>query len=221
MLKVISFDVEGTLITHQFSKIVWEEAIPKLYSEKTGISQDEAGSYIKREYNKVSEAQIEWYDIKYWFNHFGLIDYEKILNRYKNEVVYFAEVKQVLKELNKKYLLIINSNSANEFLNFEVEKIKRYFHRIFSSPTDFRQTKKKSNVYLKICNILKVRPTEIVHVGDRWNDDYIVPRKIGITAFFLDREGKKKGKFVVKDLNEFKIKVAMLKDENNSPSSTH
>lgn len=57
--KIISFDVEGTLITRRFSQIIWEEAIPRLYSKKFGIDIDEAKAHIMREYNKVGEERIE------------------------------------------------------------------------------------------------------------------------------------------------------------------
>jgi putative hydrolase of the HAD superfamily len=207
---VISFDVEGTLITHKFSQYVWEEAIPRLYSNKTDLDFNEAKVFVKQEYSKIGENRIEWYDIKYWFNFFGLSNYEELLEKYKHEIFYYPEVKQVLDELHKNKLLIINSNSAREFLDFELEPIRKFFHRIFSSPFDFKQTKKTSKVYLKVCKMLGVEPKDMFHIGDLWEDDFISPRKIGIKAFFLDRKGKKKGKFFVKNLLEFKTKIEKI-----------
>lgn len=209
-IEVISFDVEGTLTTRRFSKVVWEEAIPRLYSEKKGVNIENAKDYIMKEYDKVGEHRVEWYDIKYWFVHFGLADYEKLLYRYKSEIFLYPEVPQVLEKLSKSYKLIINSNSPREFLKFELEKIKRYFFKVFSAPSDFKQLKNTAIVYQKMCNIIGVKPQKIVHVGDRWDDDFISPRKIGIVAYYLDREGKRLRKFAVRNLEEFEYKIEEL-----------
>jgi FMN phosphatase YigB (HAD superfamily) len=58
--------------------------------------------------------------------------------------------------------------------------------------------------------MLGVEPKDMFHIGDLWEDDFISPRKIGIKAFFLDRKGKKKGKFFVKNLLEFKTKIEKI-----------
>ncbi|MEM2934349.1 MAG: HAD family hydrolase [Methanocellales archaeon] len=215
--KIISFDVRGTLTTPRFTDLIWEEAIPKLYSEKTGIDLNSAKSYVFREYEKIGEDRIEWYDIKYWFKHFGLGDnYRKLLKSYSHEVSYYPEVREVLENLNKnrnknkKYELIIISNAAREFLEVELEGIEDYFSYIFSAPSDFNQIKKTPSFYLDICNILKVKPSEVTHIGDNWFFDYIIPREVGIEAFYLERQGKKQGEFIVKDLKEFEKKLLDL-----------
>lgn len=208
-LKIISFDVEGTLITHRFSEIVWEEAIPKLYSEKEGISIDEAISCVMEEYNKIGEERMEWYDIKYWFDYFGLNDYEKLLNRHKNEISCYPEVQQTLQELSENYRLIVNSNSPREFLELETEKFKRFFHHIFSAPSDFRQVK-TIDFYRTICDVLKIKPEEMAHVGDHWVYDFVAPREIGIHAFYLDRKLEKQNEHIINNLKELKIVLEKL-----------
>lgn len=213
--KIISFDVEGTLVTRGFSEVIWEEAVPRLFSEKAGISVSEAKAYVMKEYGEVGEERTEWYDIKYWFNRFGLTDYEALLNNYKHEISLYPEVPQVLETLSKNHKLIINSNSAREFLNLEVEKIRGCFHHVFSAPSDFQQLKKATTVYQKVCDLLKVEPAEIVHIGDRWNDDFVAPRKIGIAAYYLDRAGQRSGEFIVKDLEDFAARIGKL--EHGSP----
>lgn len=210
--KIISFDVRGTLTTPRFTDLIWEVAMPKLYSEKTGIDLNSAKSYVFREYEKIGEERIEWYDIKYWFEHFGLGDnYRKLLKGYSHEVSYYPEVREVLENLNKNYELIIISNAAREFLEVELEGIKDYFTHIFSAPSDFNQIKKTPSFYLDICSILKVKPSEVTHIGDNWFFDYIIPREVGIVAFYLDRQGEKQGEFIVRDLKEFEKKLFEFK----------
>jgi predicted HAD superfamily hydrolase len=52
-----------------------------------------------------------------------------------------------------------------------------------------------------------VKPQAVVHIGDHWVFDFLNPREIGITAYFLDRarteqeKEKKDEKFVVNTLD--------------------
>ena len=210
-IKVASFDVEGTLIDHRFSDLVWERGVPEWYARKEGINFQRAKEYVKGEYDRVGEEKIEWYDIGYWFQRFGLsADWKRLLRDYEHEIAVYPEVHSVLETLSKRHSLIIISNSAREFIDLQLKKIRNHFTHIFSATSDFKQVKKTTEVYSKICSILEIKPEEMVHVGDHWNFDFIVPRKLGITAFYLDRTGKEKGKFVVKDLKEFeKICLSM------------
>lgn len=210
IFKIVSFDVEGTLATRRFSQVIWEEAIPKLYSEKTGVSFEEAKAHVMGEYAKVGDGRVEWYDIRYWFSHFALADYEHLLDSHKQEITLYPEVSRVLRDLGKNHKLIVSSNSSREFLKFELEKLEKNFYRVYSATSDFRQVKKTSQVYRKICNFLGIQPFEMVHVGDLLEDDFNAPRKAGVFAYHLDRTAKKSNEFVVKDLEEFKARIEKL-----------
>ena len=212
-IKIISFDVEGTLVSHRFSEVVWEEAIPRLYSEKKGIDFNSAKSFVFNEYDKIGEDRTEWYDIDYWFNRFGLTSYWNLLIQRAHEISIYPEVHQILNELGKNYALMINSNSAREFLELEISKIKSNFSHIFSAPSDFKQTKKSTLVYSEICKFLKVKPKEMAHIGDNWTHDFIAPRKIGIVSFLLDRTKEKQGEYIVHDLKQFHHKIMELENK--------
>jgi hypothetical protein len=47
MAKIISFDMDGTLIDSVFTDWVWSHGIPTLYSAKTGLSFDEAKTFVE------------------------------------------------------------------------------------------------------------------------------------------------------------------------------
>jgi putative hydrolase of the HAD superfamily len=68
--------------------------------------------------------------------------------------------------------------------------------------------KKTAEFYQQVCDILSVDPQEIVHVGDHYDFDYLVPRRIGIRAFHLDRSGERMGEFVLKDLSELGKRIS-------------
>jgi HAD superfamily hydrolase (TIGR01549 family) len=210
IFKIVSFDVEGTLTTRRFSQVIWEEAIPKLYSEKTGVSFEEAKVHVMREYAKVGDGREEWYDIRYWFNHFALTDYEHLLQSHKQEITLYPEASRVLKDLGKNHKLIVSSNSSREFLKHELEKLEKHFYKVYSTTSDFRQVKKTNRVYREICNLLGIKPSEMIHVGDLIEEDFNAPRKAGVFAYHLNRTTEKSNEFTVKDLKEFKAKIEEL-----------
>ncbi|MHA1835881.1 MAG: HAD family hydrolase [Candidatus Odinarchaeia archaeon] len=210
MIKIISFDVDGTLVTRKYPDLIWNEIVPKLYAEKEGLTFQEAKKYIIAEYDKIGDGNLKWYDIDYWFNKFGLNDYNSILDQYKDQITYYPDTFEVLKELNKKYTLIIISNASLPFLKRTTEKIKHYFKKIISTTSEFKQIKANPEVYLKICNQLNIKPQELVHIGDHEQQDFQIPAKIGVKTFLIKRDGGKKGKKIVKNLTEFKLKILTL-----------
>jgi putative hydrolase of the HAD superfamily len=98
----------------------------------------------------------------------------------------------------------LTSNAGREFIEIEMEAtgLDKYFDRIFSATSDFHVVKKTAEFYQQICDILNVDPQEIVHVGDHYEFDYLVPRRLGIQALYLDRSGEKKGEFVLQGLKD-------------------
>ena len=70
--------------------------------------------------------------------------------------------------------------------------------------------KKTAQFYRQVCEILNAEPGEIVHVGDHYQFDYLVPQSLGIQAFFLDRSGKMNGNSVVSDLRDLDKKLNEL-----------
>ena len=205
--KLISFDLDSTLVDPTYTTFVWEIGIPRLYAGKYNTSLSEATSLVKAEYQSIGDSALEWYDIKYWFEYFKLPGrWENLLEEHRDKIRPFPEVKEVIEDLVQHYELIVTSNAAREFVEVEIREaeIEDYFVRIFSATSDFRQVKKTPQVYEKICNIMGTKPSNAVHVGDHYEFDYVVPRSLGIEAYYLDRDGRRpKDSYTVKDLREF------------------
>jgi len=210
MPKFISFDMDGTLIDPEFTDWVWSHGIPTLYAQKSGIPFEEAKAFVEEEYRKVGEGAVEWYDIKYWFRFFALkVDWRALMEQYVDKIKVYPDVAYVLDRCKEMFPLILTSNAGREFIDIEMEAtgLGRYFDRIFSATSDFGDVKKTARFYHRICEILGANPHEIVHVGDHFEFDYLVPRTLGIHAFYLDRSGGKRGDFVLCDLKELEKKL--------------
>jgi FMN phosphatase YigB (HAD superfamily) len=200
-VKVVSFDVEGTLVTSDFSHAVWFEAIPRRYAEKNGISLEQARKAVEEEYRKVGDQRLEWYDIRYWLGRLGLGTPVPIMRSCESHIRYYPEVKDVLASLNERYKLIAASGSTRDFLHHLLQEIAPFFSEIFSSITDYGQLK-TSDFYSKMCQVIRVEPEQVVHIGDNWQFDYVSPSEIGIHAFYLDR--KQQAENSVADLLQLK-----------------
>jgi HAD superfamily hydrolase (TIGR01549 family) len=205
--KLISFDLDCTLIDPTFTTFVWEVGIPRLYANKNDVSLSEATSIVKGEYDRVGEGAMEWYDIAYWFRFFGLAErWQDLMEEHRNKVRPFPEVKEVMEELGKTHELIVVSNAGREFIEMEIMEagIQAYLTRIFSVTSDFGQVKKTPECYEEVLKAMGIAPTDTVHVGDHYEFDYLIPKKLGIESYFLDRDGNRpKDRYTVRDLTEF------------------
>lgn len=208
MIKVLSFDVDGTLVDGRFADLFWNDGVPHLYAKKEGISFDEAKVYLQGRYDEIGDCDLRWYLPKYWYDELGIDGNPKdLIREYVDEVHIFPEVSGVLERLSKIYMLVASSNAPRIFLEESIVGLCDYFTHTFSSTTDFGMVKKSQDFYFNVFDILKVMPEEIVHVGDHFEFDYEVPRRAGAASYFLDRTGKRSGEHVLQDLNEFESRL--------------
>ena len=202
-VKIVSFDVEGTLVTTDFSYAIWFEAIPECYAANNGLDFERAKVLMQEEYGKVGDQRLEWYDIYYWFAKLGLGVPEPVMARYSSRVEYYPEVKDLLSLLGEKYILTVASGSPREFLVHLLKDIEQSFMKIFSSVSDYKQLK-TPDFYKEMCNVLEVNPEQVVHVGDNWQFDFLAPQEVGIKAFYLDRMDQDRKTATLSNLAELK-----------------
>ena len=196
--------MDGTLVKSTYADSVWLEGLPKLYATEKKIPIQQAKKYIHQEYDKIGDERKEWYDIDWWFKKFQLKEqWQNLLNNYRHTIKIYPETTEILNKLSKKYELIIISNAKKEFIDIQLEetKLKPYFTHIFSSLSDFNKVKKIPGVYTQICNILKIQPNEIIHIGDNKKFDFHSPQKTGIKSFYLNRVKTDKGNHIIHSLS--------------------
>ncbi|MEM2878542.1 MAG: HAD family hydrolase [Candidatus Hadarchaeales archaeon] len=205
--RVISFDLDGTLINWDFAEALWTRGMAESYARRWGLCFSDALNEIKRRYDSVGIERLEWYDINYWWNEFDLPgSWRELAERCKHAIGTYPEVIDVMETLRKECdEMIVVTNGARELSEMELSQsgLKRYVDRLFSVTSDFGHVKNNGAVYSKVLAEIGASPSGVVHVGDNWKFDYIAPREAGILSFYLDRDGVKPGENVVRDLKEF------------------
>jgi putative hydrolase of the HAD superfamily len=214
-IRIISFDVDGTLVDPEYNDLIWHKALPEIVSKKENIDFDEALTIVQKEYDRVGEKDYRWYDIKYWINFFQLgIDYKIILQKYEPKIKIFSDVPLILEKLSKHYQLICTSNMPREFMDIKIKKIKTYFQETFSTLSDYRELKNKE-VYSQINKKLKVAPQLMLHIGDHEELDYFSAREAGWNALLIDRCSsglyEKYPDSVIHDLSDIFHKIEIIR----------
>lgn len=205
--------MDGTLVDPEFTDWVWLHGIPELYARKRGLPFDEAKAVVVKEYQKVGEGATEWYDIKYWFRLFQFDEaWETLLKRYADRIRAYEDAHPILKRLKERYPLVLTSNAGREFIDIVMETtgMEGYFDRIFSATSDFQAVKKTAQFYRQICELLRVEPDDIVHVGDHYEFDYLAPKSLGMKAFYLDRSGQRNGDSILFDLRDLERRLPSI-----------
>jgi FMN phosphatase YigB (HAD superfamily) len=151
-----------------------------------------------------------WYDVDYWFRRLGLDgDWHRLLDERRDACVPFPEVSGVLERLEKRYRLVVSSNTIREFLEIQLQCLPDVFEKAFSAPSDYGGVK-DDDFFRKVSETMGVEPERIAHVGDSARFDYDFPHEMGMKAFLLDRDGESQGFHVVRDLEAFVSALSSL-----------
>jgi len=202
-VKVVSLDMEGTLIDHAFSHAIWETDIPCLYAEKHELDLEAAREMVLAEYGEVGDGRREWYDVDYWFRRLGLdSDWRQLIRERAGLIKVYPDAAEALQRLSGVYPMIVSSNTIREFLDLQVDAVGHYFTHVYSAPSDFGTVKKDAGFYRLIVDAMGVRPCEMVHVGDHLEFDYRAARSLGVRAYHLDRSRETAGRDTIHDLVE-------------------
>jgi len=189
--KVISFDLDGTLVDLDFDLYLWFSELPRLYSEQNGVPLAQAKELMRSEYDRIGMQRREWYDICFWIKHHNLeVDPEKVVKDLSHKITVFPDALPVLKALKKeKRRMVVFSNTPKMFLDIKkkVDGLEGFFERTISVYSDYSQIKSNDGVFARLADELGVEPCEILHVGDSYKSDYVPATREGCEAILLDR----------------------------------
>ena len=210
-LKVVSFDLDGTLVDYSFVNAIWFKGVPMLLSRARGISFDEALKLVNEEYDKVGPSRLEWYDLGYWLAKFSLREEpNRLLHRFKDRLTLYPDTLPALNKLHRAgFTLIIITTATRDFIDITLTytNLASLITRVFSTTSDFGKAGKDEEVYLSVLAELNLQPSDLYHIGDNRVFDFEVPRMVGVKAYLLDRSGRERGEFIVGSLEEFASKI--------------
>lgn len=189
MKKVISFDLDGTLVDARYGDMVWNHGIPDEYARAYGMTFDDARKFIRARYESVGDGDILWYEIRHWLDLFRLdVGVNALLDRYESYISLMPDAADVLRELHGRYTLIIASNAARIFVEKELDQtgIAGFFSRIVSATTDYGMIKKEEGFFRRLCADMCVGSGEMIHVGDHPVFDHDVPSGLGIESYHIN-----------------------------------
>ncbi len=191
-VKVISFDLTGTLVSNDYVDYFWLELIPKLYAEKHGVSLDEAKRIVYSSYDEIGSGDIRWYIPQYWLERFGLgLSAKDAISMVKDKVYVYDDVLDTLNRLACRYDLVVSSNLSKEFIDVVLDVLGfKGFKAVFSCVSDLSLTIKSPDFYRFIAERLGVLTCEVLHVGDDPERDYENPVKAGMRALLIARSGE-------------------------------
>ena len=203
MIKVVSFDIGGTLIKNNNSN----ESNYDLHAlaELTKIPYEKVRNVYKNIFQKTKGTYETL--ISEFCNQLS-IDNNKDINEFFKNKFKSNEVKkislddiEVLKKLKSKgYKVILFSNSSCLLDNYLPNDIKEIVDNIFYS-YDLGYTKSDSESYKYIEKILGNKSNEFLHIGDTLSSDYLNPIKNGWNALYYGISGNKEVKSIT-NLNE-------------------
>jgi putative hydrolase of the HAD superfamily len=176
-------------------------------SDSWKISLEDAKQRLYTDYDSIGPRRPEWYDLQYWVKRYRLkLNPKNFILQYKNAVTIYPEVMDVLEGLKERFNLIVISNSSRLFLEISIEPLKKYFKHICSTLSDLGMMKDTS-AYTAVCNRMGINPCEVAHIGDSLELDYVRAKRAGLRAFYLDRNARRRGRYFVKDLKEFSMRI--------------
>ena len=108
---------------------------------------------------------------------------------------------EILTQLGEKYELVVISNSTREFLDRLLQTMASHFRAVFSTLSDFGKMK-SPDLYLELCSVLGIAPSEMLHIGDSWPLDVDAAREAGVRTLYLERKEGTSGEGVVSDLSQ-------------------
>ena len=218
-IKLVSFDADGTIVANDYVNSFWFQELPKLYGKKEGIEFEDARESLINYYEEIGDEDIRWYKPEYWFRRFDLEEKPgEVIERIQTpeNVKLYEDALEITKELSDHYRLIVTSNAPRVFLDYGLREIESRFSSIYSCVSDFGEVKKSADVYRKVLDREGISPGEAVHVGDHWKFDYQVPRKLGMSTFYIERngEGRPREDGVLSDLRELKKEIGVLPEKS-------
>ncbi len=193
-VRIVSLDLDGTVVSREYVDYFWLELVPRLYAERWGVGLEEARRLVFSAYDEVGPGDLRWYRPAYWFERFGFPELlEWALREAGGLVRLYDDAASFLEAVRGRVEVVICTSASREFIDLVFEKIpilRESVNAVFSSSSDFSLPGKPPEFFKAVLAKLGAQPDEVMHVGDDPVHDYENPRSVGIRAFLVARKGE-------------------------------
>lgn len=188
MIKVISFDIGGTLLKNEglgsnnqyglkeLTKILnlpyenVRDAYKDVFQKTKGNFNELISKFCNRLGIKSNQTIIDFFHNKFFIES-------------KKQVILSDDVSLIKSLKSNGYKVILFSNSCCLLNNDAINEILDYVDNIFYS-YDIGYTKDDLESYKYIEKVMKVKPNEILHIGDTLKSDYYMPKEHGWNVLY-------------------------------------
>ena len=212
-VKAVLFDLHGTL-AYVKNPVADTEISDCLFSKGYEVSPQQ----LKAAWSFVSFIDYPKYGYKNWRSFFSRVFWRLRVKIDKETLDIIAKLLEskpyqlhsgageaVIRAKKNGFKTAIVTTIAHFQFNKAIKPIKRYFDFIMTG-YEAKCDKTNPRMYKKVLEILSVEPEEAVMIGDDVPVDILLPKRLGINAILLDREGKNSkcehADAVVNDLNQ-------------------
>ncbi len=203
-IKVLSLDLDGTIVDRGFAEFFWMELVPRLYAESKGVDLERAREEVYSAYDEVGPSDLRWYFPEYWFSRFGIkADPLRLIEENADRLRMYPDAEELLSKVGGRYMVVASTNSARIFAEAYQRILGIRFDAIISSVSDFGIPRKNAEFYRRAAAALRVDPGEVLHVGDDPERDLKAALEAGVDAYLVGRGGCSPGlERCVRDLRE-------------------
>jgi HAD superfamily hydrolase (TIGR01549 family) len=197
--KAVFFDLYGTL-AYQENPVTNEEVSEYLFRRTYEVSPQQLGAAIAF----VAFIDYPKHGYRNWRHFLSRVSWRlgtkideetlsHIVNLYESRPYrLYPDAADAVINARKSGLLTAIITTGTRFIaENAIKPIREHFDLVM---TGFEAGCDKSNpkMYLKALEMLKIKPQEAFVVGDDFQLDFLIPKRLGIKAVLLDRESKNK-----------------------------
>jgi putative hydrolase of the HAD superfamily len=191
MIRVIIFDLDGTLYQSSTISGKFAEAAYHAIAKLKGISFDEAKQLIEHKRAQMKQVYGDPAPYTLTLKSIGM----STEHWHKENIAYFdprdhleedARLLKSLTTLKERFRLAIltNNNSVQTDRTLEALGIKHLFDRVYSYNT-FKLLKPDPEFLRRAMEDMNVRPEECCFVGDRYNVDLAPAQKLNVHVYYV------------------------------------
>jgi putative hydrolase of the HAD superfamily len=211
-VRVILFDLHGTLVYEKITN-EFEEISDYLFCRGFEVSPQQFGAAS----SFVSLIDYPKYGYRTWHTYLARVFHrlelkvdDETLNHIiqletRNPYILYSDAVEALTKAKRHgFKTAVVTTIAHFKFDGAICPIRNYFDLMMTG-YEAGVDKSHPKMYLKVLEILHCKASEAIMVGDEMSLDFLLPKRLGINAVLLDREGENKEfpvDTVVSNLNE-------------------